>query len=100
MGEFGGPPGNDHRVHASNSINSRIRLKAENDRLKQEIALLREEIRIRDARIKLMPPQRRPHHPPRERMSILELRAARSWSVQQSVPGDDWDDRLMDETAR
>ena len=38
------------RGWAVNSINTRIRLKVETDRLKQEVAQLREEIRIKDAR--------------------------------------------------
>ena len=33
----------------------------------------------------LITPQRRPHYPPIERMSILELRAARGWSLQQTA---------------
>ncbi len=38
------------RSWASNSLNIRLRLKAENHRLQQETALMREEIRIKDAR--------------------------------------------------
>ena len=30
-------------------------------------------------------PHRRPHYPPTERMAILELRAARGWSLQQTA---------------
>ena len=37
------------RSWAANSWNARLRLKAENDRFKQELALLREEMRIKDA---------------------------------------------------
>jgi hypothetical protein len=54
----------------------RLRLKAENDRLRQEVALLAEEIRIKDARMKRVEPQKRPHYVPTERMAILELRCA------------------------
>ncbi len=43
-----------------NSINIRIRLKAEVERLKQEVALLREETRIKDARMTCIAPNRRP----------------------------------------
>jgi hypothetical protein len=39
------------RGWAANSVNSRIRLKAELERAIQEIALLREEFRIKDARL-------------------------------------------------
>jgi len=38
-----------------------VRLKAENQRLLQEVALLREEIRIKDARMPRIDPHRRPH---------------------------------------
>ena len=82
------------RGWATNSLDGRVILKAENDRLQQEIALLREEIRIKDARMMLITPQRRPHYLPVERMSILELRAARGWSLQQTY------DRFMDATSR
>ena len=53
--------------------------------LQQEIALLREEMRIKDARMARIAPHRRPHYPPTERMAILELRAARGWSLQQTA---------------
>jgi hypothetical protein len=52
------------RGWASNSLNGRVRLKAGNERLRQELALLREEIRIKDARLMLITPQRRPTIPP------------------------------------
>ena len=70
---------------AANSLSVRVRLKAENERLQQEIALMREEIRIKNVRMVLITPQRRPHYPAMERMSILELRAARGWSLQQTA---------------
>ncbi len=73
------------RSWAANSLNGRVRLKAENDRLHQEVALLEEEIRIKDARTLQVSPQRRPHYPPTERMAILELRAARGWSLRQTA---------------
>ena len=69
------------RSVAANNLNARIRLKEENDRLRQEIALLREEVRIKDARMARIPAQRKPHYPPTERLAILELRAARGWSA-------------------
>jgi putative transposase len=73
------------RSWAADSANGRLRLRAENDRLQHEFALFREEIRIKDARMTLIPAQRRPYYPPVERMSILELRAARGWSLQQTA---------------
>ena len=72
------------RGWAANSPNSRIRLKAELDRAHQEVALLREEIRIKDARMARIGPHRRPHYPPTQRMAILELKAARGWSLEQT----------------
>ena len=65
------------RSWAGDSMNGRVRLKAQNDRLLQEVALQREEIRIKDARMTQISRHRRPHYPPTERMAILELRAAR-----------------------
>ncbi len=73
------------RAWASDSINARVRLAAENDRLHEECALLREEIRLKDTRIAQITPQRRPHYGPVERMAILELRAARGWSLKQTA---------------
>ena len=73
------------RSWAANSWNARIRLKQENDRFREELALLREEMRIKDARMLRIPAQRRPHYPPTERLAILELRAARGWSRSQTA---------------
>jgi hypothetical protein len=44
------------RGWAANSPNSRIRLKADLDRDHQEIALLREELRIHHVRVAQLPP--------------------------------------------
>ena len=73
------------RSVAANSLNARIRLKAEISRLRQEIAVLIEETRIKDSRMDRLPAQRRPHYPPIEHMAILELRAARGWSLAQTA---------------
>lgn len=73
------------RSWAANSANARVRLAAENNRLKEHVSLLREELRIKDARMGQIAPQRRPHYPPGERMAILELKAARSWSLEQTA---------------
>ena len=70
---------------ASESMNGQLRRRAEGDRLQQEIQLLREEIRIKDARMEQLEAHRRPHYPPTERLAILELRAARSWSLAQAA---------------
>ena len=71
------------RGMAAGHIRRRVRLAARNERLQEECALLREEIRIKDARMGHIAPQRRPRYGPYERMAILELRAARGWSLKQ-----------------
>lgn len=73
------------RGWAADAQTARVRLKAQNDQLRQEVALLTEEIRIKDARMKRVDPQKRPHYVPTERMAILELRAARGCSAQQTA---------------
>ena len=73
------------RAWAADSINARVRLAAENDKFHEECALLCEEIRIKDTRLAQIAPQRRPHYGPIERMAILELRAARGWSLKQTA---------------
>jgi len=50
------------RAWAADSINARGRLSAENDRLQEECALLREKLRIKDARTAQIAPQRRPNY--------------------------------------
>ena len=72
------------RGRASRSRNQRVRQTAKTDQLGQEIGLLREEIRIKDARMERVPANRRPHYQPSERLAILELRAARGWSLAQT----------------
>jgi transcriptional regulator with XRE-family HTH domain len=42
-------------------------------------------MRIKDARMAQISPHRRPYYPPTERMAILELRAARGWSQEQTA---------------
>ena len=73
------------RSWAADSTNQRVRLKADLDRANQKIALLCEELRIKDSRLARIDPHRRPHYPPTERMAILQLRAARGWSLQQTA---------------
>jgi hypothetical protein len=93
------------RGWTSDSMNTSLRHRAEADRLQQEIRLLREEIRIKDARMRNLEPQKRPLYPPTERLAILELRAARSWSLAQTARTvlatplsiDSWTARLDDD---
>jgi transcriptional regulator with XRE-family HTH domain len=73
------------RSWAVDSLNGRLRLRAELDRANEEISRLREEMRVKDVRMARIDPHRRPYYPPTERMTILELRAARGWSIQQTA---------------
>jgi len=68
------------QARAENHSCARTRLQATSDRLQRQVALLLEELRIKDARMERLPAQRRPHYPAIERLAILELRAARGWS--------------------
>jgi hypothetical protein len=70
---------------AADSLNPRLRLQAELERLRREISLLHEEIRIKDLRMEQIEPHRRPYYPPTARLAILELRAARGWSLAQTA---------------
>ncbi|MBI2375940.1 MAG: hypothetical protein HYV07_18245 [Deltaproteobacteria bacterium] len=58
------------------------RLQAALDQAKTELALLREELRLKDARLDA---GKRPHYRPAERLAILELRAARGWSLAETA---------------
>ena len=73
------------RSWAANSANARVRLSAEKDQLQQQVAILREEIRIKDSRMASIPAARRPHYQLTQRLAILELRAARGWSLAQTA---------------
>src|SRR5262249_46954838 len=73
------------RSWAANAANERLRLAAMADELEHEIAMLREEIRVKDARLARIAAPRRPHYLPTERLAILELRAVRGWSLAQTA---------------
>ncbi len=75
------------RGWCANSRIARVRLAAECDRMKAEMGLLREELRIKDARMASIPARERPYYPPTERMAILQLKAGRSWSNAQTARG-------------
>jgi hypothetical protein len=77
------------RSRASNCLYIRLRLKAANHRLQQETALMREEIRIKDARMMLITPQRRPQCRP---VPVSGHPGCRSpyFSVGRSVSGSRW----------
>ncbi len=63
----------------------RTRQDQQTERLRQEIHLLKEELRLKDVRMLRIPGRRRPYYQSIERLAILELRAARSWSLEQTA---------------
>jgi transposase InsO family protein len=67
------------RGWCANSRMARVRLAGENDRLRSELALVCEQLRLVSSRMERVPAQHRPHYLPTERLAILELRAARGW---------------------
>ena len=65
------------------SRHTQSQLQAELDRANGEIALLTEELAIKDARWGRLPCRRRPHFTPVQRMRILQVKATRGWSCEQ-----------------
>ncbi len=72
-------------ARAAASRSSRRTQSAEADRLRTEVALLTEELDLKDSRWARVPARRRPYYGPVQRMRILELRAARGWSTKQTA---------------
>jgi transposase InsO family protein len=64
---------------------ARMRLRGKLDKLEQEVTLLREEMRIKDARMGRIDARRRPQYLPAERLQILEMMASCGWSMQQAA---------------
>jgi transposase InsO family protein len=73
------------RGWAAESGSRRARMQAEIDHLEQEMALLQEELRIKDARMMRIPAPQRARYTVTERMVILELRALRGLSALQTA---------------
>ena len=73
------------RSRAATSHLERRRLQGELDRATTEIALLREELEIKEARWSRLASRRRPFYTPVQRMRILQLKAARGWSCAQAA---------------
>ena len=72
------------RGWCANSRIARVRLAAERDILRNEVALLQEERRIKDERMGRIPAPARPRYVPADRLAILELQATRSWSTEET----------------
>jgi len=73
------------RSWCANSSIARVQLAGKLDQAQNEISLLKEEIRIKDARTASIPPHHRPFYPPTERFAILELKAAHGWTLAQTA---------------
>jgi hypothetical protein len=70
---------------AAKSPLSKVRLAAQLEQAHTEILLLREELRIKDARMMRVSSRLRPHYTEAEKMAILELKAARNLSDAQAA---------------
>lgn len=71
------------RGWAINSRIHRVRLQAQLEESRQEIALLAEELRTKDARMQRISAHQRPHYTPQERLAIMEVKAMRNLSLTQ-----------------
>jgi transposase InsO family protein len=72
-------------VAAHGNAAHRRRLPVELEQARQEIALLREELEIKDGRWIRSRTRRRPHYTPIQRLRILQLRAARGWTLEKTA---------------
>jgi putative transposase len=72
------------RGQVATSRRKNHRLQTELDQAHTEVALLREELEIKDARWSRLSSRRRAHYTPIERMRILQVKAARGWSREQA----------------
>jgi putative transposase len=69
--------------YARGRTTGRRQLRAQLDQATTEIAMLREELSIKDDRWNRSHRRRRPHYTPTQRMRILQLRAARGWTLEE-----------------
>ena len=72
--------------YARGRATGRRRLRAQLEQATSEISLLREESSIKDDRWNRSHRRRRPHYTPTQRMRILQLRAARGWTLEKTAP--------------
>jgi len=73
------------RSFCVNSPIARVRLAGKLEQARNEVAALREIIRITRARMARIPAKNRPHYPPAERLAILQLRAAQGWTLAETA---------------
>ncbi len=70
---------------ARSRATGRRRLQAQIEQANAEIALLREELYIKDSRWERSQSRRRPHYTPIRRMRVVQLRAARGWNLERTA---------------
>ena len=73
------------RNSAAHGRSKTRQLRAEFDRANSEIALIREELDLKDSRWGRLSTRRRPHYSAVQRLRILQLKAARGWSCEQAA---------------
>ncbi len=73
------------RGWAANSPLARARLAGDNDALRCHNQALRRELEIKDRRFSRLPPERRPHYLPPDRLAILALQAANGWNCTETA---------------
>jgi hypothetical protein len=71
--------------YARGRATARRRLTTCLEQAESEIALLREELSIKDGRWERSRSRRRPHYTPTQRMRLLQLRAARGWNLEKTA---------------
>jgi hypothetical protein len=71
--------------YARGRATGRRRLHTQLEQATTEISLLREELYIKDGRWERSRSRRRPHYTPTQRMRILQLRAARGWTLEKTA---------------
>ena len=72
-------------TYARGHATGRRRLITQLEQAEAEIALLREELSIKDGRWERSRSRRRPHYTPTQRMRLLQLRAARGWNLEKTA---------------
>ena len=70
---------------ALTTARSRSKQEVSAGRFEQELALVREELRLIKARLERVAPHKRPHYAAVERLAILELQAARGWNAAETA---------------
>jgi putative transposase len=71
--------------YARGRATGRRRIRAQLEQATSEIALLREELSIKDGRWERSHSRRRPHYTPTQRMRLLQLRSARGWTLEKTA---------------